>query len=54
MFVLDTDGTVTYEWIADDLTNEPDYDELLTAVRDVLVDSTTRTDHRPPRSTRSV
>ncbi|MFC6938888.1 redoxin domain-containing protein [Salinirubellus sp. GCM10025818] len=33
VFVLDGDGTVTYEWIADDPTNEPDYEELLEAVR---------------------
>jgi len=33
VFVLDEDGTVTYSWIADDPTNEPDYDELLDAVR---------------------
>jgi peroxiredoxin len=32
VFVLDEDGTVTYRWVADDPTNEPDYDELLTAV----------------------
>jgi peroxiredoxin len=31
VFVLDEDGTVTYRWIADDPTNEPDYDELLAA-----------------------
>ncbi|WP_058366045.1 redoxin domain-containing protein [Haloparvum sedimenti] len=33
VFVLDDDGTVTYRWVADDPTNEPDYDELLDAVR---------------------
>lgn len=33
VFVIDEDGTVTYEWIADDPTKEPDYDELLAAVR---------------------
>jgi peroxiredoxin len=32
VFVLDDDGTVTYSWVADDPTNEPDYDELLDAV----------------------
>ena len=32
VFVLDDDGTVVYRWIADDPTNEPDYDELLDAV----------------------
>jgi peroxiredoxin len=32
VFVLDADGTVTYQWVADDPTNEPDYDELLDAV----------------------
>jgi peroxiredoxin len=32
VFVLDEDGTVTYRWVADDPTNEPDYDELLDAV----------------------
>jgi peroxiredoxin len=33
VFVLDGDGTVNYEWIADDPTNEPDYDEIVDAVR---------------------
>jgi len=32
VFVLDDDGTVVYEWVADDPTNEPDYEELLDAV----------------------
>ncbi|WP_135829737.1 redoxin domain-containing protein [Halorussus halobius] len=32
VFVLDADGTVAYRWVADDPTNEPDYDELLEAV----------------------
>ncbi|MFB6267776.1 MAG: redoxin domain-containing protein, partial [Halodesulfurarchaeum sp.] len=27
VFVLDEEGTVTYSWVADDPTNEPDYDE---------------------------
>jgi len=31
-FVLDEDGTITDSWVADDPTNEPDYDELLEAV----------------------
>jgi peroxiredoxin len=34
VFVLDEDGTVTYVWETDDPTNEPDYEELLEAVRD--------------------
>ena len=33
VFVLDADGTVTYTWVSDDPTNEPDYEELLDAVR---------------------
>jgi peroxiredoxin len=33
VFVLDDDGSVTYSWVADDPTNEPDYEELLDAVR---------------------
>ena len=33
LFVLDDDGTVTYSWVADELAEEPDYDELLDAVR---------------------
>ncbi|MFC3476225.1 redoxin domain-containing protein [Halobacterium litoreum] len=33
VFVLDADGTVTYDWVADDPTNEPDYDAVLDAVR---------------------
>jgi peroxiredoxin len=32
VFVIDDSGTVTYSWVADDPTNEPDYDELLAAV----------------------
>jgi peroxiredoxin len=32
VFVIDDSGTVTYNWIADDPTNEPDYDALLDAV----------------------
>jgi peroxiredoxin len=35
VFVLDEDGTVTYRWIAEEPGNEPDYDELLEAVRAV-------------------
>lgn len=34
VFVLDADGTVTYSWVADSPTTEPDYDDLLDAVRD--------------------
>ncbi|MCG1003213.1 MULTISPECIES: redoxin domain-containing protein [Halobacterium] len=32
VFVLDDDGDVTYAWVADDPTNEPDYDAVLDAV----------------------
>jgi len=32
VFVVDADGTVTYRWVADDPTNEPDYGALLDAV----------------------
>jgi peroxiredoxin len=32
VFVIDDDGTITYRWIADDPTNEPDYDALIEAV----------------------
>ena len=32
VYVIDDAGTATYEWVADDPTNEPDYDELLDAV----------------------
>lgn len=35
VFVLDEDGTVTYSWMADDPTNEPDYDALIDAVEAV-------------------
>jgi len=31
VFVIDEDGTVTYQWIADDPTNEPDYDAVIEA-----------------------
>jgi peroxiredoxin len=33
--VLDEDRTVTYTWVADDPTNEPDYEELIEAVEAV-------------------
>ncbi|QGX95533.1 redoxin domain-containing protein [Haloplanus rallus] len=33
VFVLDDDGVVTYSWVADDPTNEPDYDAVLDAVQ---------------------
>jgi peroxiredoxin len=33
VFVLDDTGTVTYHWVADDPTNEPNYEELLEAVK---------------------
>jgi peroxiredoxin len=32
VYVIDEDGTVTYEWVADDPTNEPNYENLLSAV----------------------
>jgi hypothetical protein len=32
VFVVDQAGTVTDRWIADDPTNEPDYDALTDAV----------------------
>mgnify|MGYP000722410512 CR=1 FL=1 len=32
VFVVDDEGTVTYDWVADDPTSEPDYDELVDAV----------------------
>jgi peroxiredoxin len=32
VFVLDSEGTVVYSWVADDPTTEPDYDELIEAV----------------------
>ncbi|MFC7185719.1 redoxin domain-containing protein [Halorubrum yunnanense] len=31
VFVLDDDGEVVYDWIADDPTNEPDYEAVLDA-----------------------
>jgi peroxiredoxin len=32
VFVIDDDGEIIYSWVADDPTNEPDYEELLDAV----------------------
>jgi peroxiredoxin len=32
VFVLDDEGAVSYRWVADDPTNEPDYEALLEAV----------------------
>ncbi|MBP1986012.1 redoxin domain-containing protein [Halolamina salifodinae] len=34
VFVLDDDGTVTYSWVADDPTNEPDYEDVIAAVEE--------------------
>ena len=33
VYVLDEEGTVTYEWVADTPENEPDYEELVDAVQ---------------------
>lgn len=35
VFVIDEDARVRYNWIADDPTNEPDYDEVLDAVENI-------------------
>jgi peroxiredoxin len=32
VFVVDDDGAVVYSWVADDPTNEPDYETVLDAV----------------------
>jgi peroxiredoxin len=32
VYVLDEDETVTYGWVAEDPTNEPDYDSILDAI----------------------
>ena len=34
VFVLDEEGTVSYEWVADDPTHEPDYAELVAAAEE--------------------
>ncbi|PSQ37254.1 peroxiredoxin [Halobacteriales archaeon QS_9_70_65] len=34
VFVLDEEGTVSYEWVAEDPTNEPDYEELIAAAEE--------------------
>lgn len=33
VFVLDDEGTVVYKWVADDPTNEPDYEAVLEAAQ---------------------
>jgi peroxiredoxin len=33
VFVLDGDGRVTYAWVTDDASEEPDYDEVVAAAR---------------------
>ncbi|MFA9518350.1 redoxin domain-containing protein [Halopenitus sp. H-Gu1] len=35
VFVLDADGTVVYEWVAEDPTNEPEYEAVLEAVESI-------------------
>ena len=35
VFVIDDEGTVIHSWVAEDPTNEPDYEELLAVVEDV-------------------
>ena len=32
VFVLDSEGTITYRWVADEPANEPDYEKILSAV----------------------
>ena len=32
VFVIDDGGTITYSWVADDPTNEPDYDAIVDAI----------------------
>jgi len=32
VFVVDSNGDITYAWVAEDPTNEPDYDEVQQAV----------------------
>jgi peroxiredoxin len=34
VFVIDNDGTIVYDWIADEPGNEPDYEEILGVVND--------------------
>ena len=34
VFVIDDDGSIAYDWVADDPTNEPDYEEILGVVRE--------------------
>jgi len=38
VFVIDTEGTVTYSWVSDDPGVEPDYDEVVEAIRTVSAD----------------
>ena len=35
VFIIDDDGTIAYDWVAEDPTNEPDYEELLSEVQDL-------------------
>lgn len=34
VYVLDEEGTVTYSWVADEASDEPDYEELVAAAED--------------------
>jgi len=34
VYVLDDEGTVTYDWVADEPTDEPDYEDLVAAAED--------------------
>lgn len=34
VFVIDAEGTVVHSWVAEEPTNEPDYEELLAVVED--------------------
>ena len=34
VYVLSEDGTVTYDWVANEPTDEPDYEELVAAAED--------------------
>jgi peroxiredoxin len=34
VFVIDDDGTIVYDWVAEDPTNEPDYEDVPGVVRE--------------------
>jgi len=39
IFIVDTDGTIRYRWVTDDALVQPNYDEMIAALRELRTGS---------------